>query len=219
MRKSIYSAVVILLAAKCCFAYTGPNPRNSNIKAGTVKLDRSWNLTFDHDYIAGDNDEDLCFTHSDMGLVYKGLMDGLELGVNYTQVYERTDAEPWKAIDRPHMNVTLHGQILALDVSSASRFEYRDQETQKDFWRYRNKFAVKFPSLLKAVKLQPYLAHDFFVDLTSTSDFARNGLSSGISFKLSRNLTGDFYYRWHTSRYDGIWYDYRILGTVIKIVF
>ena len=56
-----------------------------------------------------------------MGLVYKGLMDGLELGVNYTQVYERTDAEPWKAIDRPHMNVTLHGQILALDVSSAFR--------------------------------------------------------------------------------------------------
>ena len=60
MRQSLYSVVAILLAAKCCFAYTGPNPRNSNIKAGTVKLDRCWNLTFDHDYIAGDNDEDLC---------------------------------------------------------------------------------------------------------------------------------------------------------------
>jgi hypothetical protein len=117
------------------------------------------------------------------------------------------------------MNVTLRGQILALDVSNGSRFEYQSREDQKNFWRYRNKFAVKFPSLLKTVKLQPYVAHDFFADLTRTSDFARNGFSSGASLKLSRNLTGDLYYRWQTSRHDGIWYNYTILGTSLRLTF
>ena len=76
-----------------------------------------------------------------------------------------------------------------------------------------------FPPLLARLKLQPYVAHNFFVDLTDASDFTGSGFSSGASLRLSRNLTGDFYYRWQTSRYDGVWYDYTIFGTAIRMSF
>lgn len=217
--KTVHLVTIIFLLAQSCLAYIGPSPKNFDIKAGAVKLDRHWQLTFDHDYMVGGHGEDLYYTHSDMGLVCKGLADWLEFGINYSQVYLRSDAEPYKAADRPHMNVTLRGQILALDISNGSRFEYQGRQDQKSFWRYRNRFAVKLPSLVSAFKLQPYLAHDFFTDLSETSDFARNGFSSGASLRLSRNLTGDFYYRWQTSRYDGVWYDYKIIGTSLRFTF
>jgi hypothetical protein len=218
MRRTVHFVAAILLVIQS-LSHAAPNPRNFDIKTGTVKLNKYWRLTFEQDYIADDQGEDIRFTQSDMGLVCRPAVDWLELGINYRRIYERTEADPYKAIDRPHMNVTLRGQILALDVSDSLRFEYRNQENQKDFWRYRNKFAVRFPSLLKAVKLQPYLAHDFFVDLSDTSDFARNGFSSGASLRLSPNLMADFYYRWQTSRYEGVWYDYTILGTSLRLIF
>jgi hypothetical protein len=219
MRRSLYFVAAILLMAKSCLAYTGPNPRNFGLNAGAIKLNQYWRLTFEQNYIADEQGEDIRFTQSDMGLVCNPVVDWLELGINYKRIYQRTDADPYKAVNRPHMNVTFRGQILALDVSSASRFEYQSRETQKDFWRCRNKFAVKFPSLFTAVKLQPYVSHDFFTDLTSTSDYTGSGFSSGASLRLSRNLSGDFYYRWQTSRYDGVRYDYTIIGTALRFTF
>ncbi len=219
MRRSLYSVVAILLMANSCLAFTGANPRNFGLKAGTIKLNQYWRLTFEQDYIADDLGEDIRFTQSDMGLVCRPMVDWLELGINYRRIYERTEADPYKAVNRPHMNFNIRGQILALDVSSASRFEYQSSETQKGFWRCRNKFTVRFPSLFAAIKLQPYVSSDFFADLTDTSDCTGRGFSSGASLRLSRNLTGDFYYRWQTSKYDGVQYDYTILGTSLRFTF
>jgi hypothetical protein len=218
-RSSLYSVAAILLTTNCCLAYAGPNSQNPGIKAGTIKLNQYWRLTLQQDYVADDQGGNICFTQADMGLVCKPLVDWLELGINYRRLYQRTDTDLYKPVDRPHMNVALHGQILAFDISSASGFEYRNQENQKDFWRYRNKFAVKFPPILTAIKLQPYVSHDFFTDLTNTSDYVGSGFSSGAALQISRNLTGDFYYRWQTSRYDGIRYDYRIIGTALRLTF
>ena len=218
MKKTVHFVAVFLLMIQS-LACAAPQLQNLSIKTGAVRLDTNWQITFDQDYMTGSIGEDLCPTHSDMGLVYNGLVEWLELGINYRQVFLTSQADPWKPVDRPHLNVTFRGQILAFDISNGSRFEYQSRDDRKDFWRYRNKFAVKFPSLLKDFKLQPYVAHDFFADLSSASDFARNGFSSGASLKLSRNLVGDFYYRWQTSRYGGMWYDYRIIGTSIRLNF
>ena len=219
MRKLLYSVAIILLTANCCLAYTGMKPQESLIKAGTVKLNQYWQLTLEQDYVADDQGRDICFTQSDMGLVCKPMTDWFELGVNYRRIYQRTEDDPYKAIDRPRLNIALRGQIFAFDASCASRFEYRNQERQKDFWRYGNKFALKFQPLVPAFKLQPYIAYDFSADLNSTSDFASRGFSSGASFKLSQNLTGDFYCRWQTSRYGDIFYDYRVIGTALRFTF
>ena len=118
--KVVYSVAVILLRQSAALPRR-PEPRTS-LKAGTIKLDHSLRLTFAHDYIAGDHGADLCFTQADMGLVCRPLVDWLELGINYRRSYERTDADPYKAVNRPHMNVALHGQILAFDVSSRLAF-------------------------------------------------------------------------------------------------
>jgi hypothetical protein len=218
MRKTIHFVAAILLVTQG-LAYAAPTPRNFALKTGTVKLNQYWRLTFEQDYTADDKGGDICLTQSDMGLACSPMVDWLELGINYRRIYERTEADPYKAVDRPHMNVTLRSRILALDISNSSRFEYRNLENQKNFWRYRNKFAVKFPFLLKTVRLQPYVAHELFTDLSDASDFARNGFSSGASLRLSANLMADFYYRRHASRHDGVWYDYTILGTSLRFTF
>ena len=147
MRSVAIFVAAILLAASAASPIQARTPETPTSKQAQSNSISTGRLTFDQDYIADDRGEDICFTQADMGLVCKPLVDWLELGINYRRIYERTDADPDKATNRPHMNVALRGQILALDVSSASWFEYRNQENQKNFWRYGNKFAVKFPFL------------------------------------------------------------------------
>jgi hypothetical protein len=210
------AAIILVIQGLACAA---PNSQNTKLKTGAVNLNQYWRLTFQQDYVADDRGGDICFTQADMGLVCKPFVDWLELGINYRRIYQKTDADPYKAVNRPHMNVALSGRVLAFDITSASWFEYRNQENQKDFWRYGNRFTVKFPFLFTPIKLQPYLSHNFSADLTDASDYAGSGFSSGASLRLSRNLTGDLYYRWQTSRYDGARYDYTILGTSLRLTF
>ena len=219
MKRFVYICVLILPCVQSSLAYSARDLRDPSIKGGSVKLDQHWRITFEQDYLADDQGEDLRFTYSDMGLVNRGLIKGLEFGFNYRQIYQRSEADPWKPLGQPHLNLVLRGKVLALDISNGVNFEYLKQEDQKDLWRYRNKFVVKFPALLKSINLQPYVAHDLSADMSGNGDYARAGISYGASIKLSRNIFGDFYYRWQTSRYDGATYDYKILGTSLRLTF
>lgn len=140
-------------------------------------------------------------------------------GLNYKQVFERTDSEgEWKQENRPHLNITLKGRLFDLGLSSRSRFEYRDRENKKDLWRYRNKVTVKFPLELTSFKLQPYLADEVFINFDE-EDFNKNRLYAGLSLKLSKNIKGEVYYLWQSSKSGGDWKDINVLGTGLKFYF
>jgi len=96
--------------------------------------------------------------------------------------------------------------------------EYRDRENKKDVWRYRNKFMMKIPLELTKLKLQPYLADEVFINLDKEG-YNRNRLYSGVAFNLSKNVKGEIYYLWQSSRSGGGWNEINVLGTQLKFYF
>ncbi|MGB2806490.1 MAG: DUF2490 domain-containing protein [Sedimentisphaerales bacterium] len=221
-KTTIYFVAVFMCAGfPCgpCFAFDDGDFQYWSAVGGSFDINQDWGCSFEEEFRFGDDAGELYYHHSDLGFVYKGFAEWIDLGFNYRQAFERTDSEgEWKQENRPHLNVTLKGQLFGLNVSDRSRFEYRDREDKNDLWRYRNKVTVKFPLELTELKLKPYLADEVFVPLND-DNIARNRVYAGVSFKVLENMTGEVFYLWQSSRSAGDWNDINVLGTWLKFRF
>ena len=214
----VVAAISILLIAQICFAFDDGDFQYWSSADASLDIDKDWKVTFREEFRLGDDAEQLYRHHSDVGLVYKSLADWIDLGINYRQVFEKDSKGQWRQENRPHLNITLKGQLFDLGLSSRSRFEYRDREDKNDLWRYRNKVAVKLPFKLTDLKIQPYVADEVFINFNA-DDFNRNRIYSGFSFQLTENIKGDIFYLWQTSESSGHWKDINVLGTRLKFYF
>lgn len=214
----IVTVIAVVLISEVCFAYDDEGFQWWNKAGVSFDINKDWKVTFEEDLRLGDDGGNLYYHHSDLGFVYSGVGDWLDLGFNYRQVLEKDNAGEWRQENRPHLHITMKGKLFDLDLSDRSRFEYRDRENQKDVWRYRNKFTVKFPLELTQFKLQPYLANEVFINFDDDG-FNRNRVYSGVSFKLSKNMTGGIYYLWQSSKSGGDWKDIDVLGFSVKYRF
>ena len=212
------AVITIVLISGVCFAYDDEGFQYWSTANVTFDSDKDWKITFEEEFRFGDDGGHLYYQHSDLGFVYKSLADWIDLGFNYRQVFEEDSKDKWRQENRPHLNVMLKGKLFGLDLSDRSRFEYRDRESKKDLWRYRNKVSVKFPLELTSLKLQPYLADEVFINFDE-EDFNRNRLYAGLSLKLSKNIKGEVYYLWQSSKSGGDWKDINVLGTGLKFYF
>jgi hypothetical protein len=221
-KTTIYFFAVLIFAGflgESCFAFDDGDFQYWSSAGVSFDINKDWKCTFDEEFRFGEDAGEFYYHHSDLGFVYKGLTDWIELGFNYRQVFDRTDSEgEWKQENRPHLNVTLKGRLFDLDVSNRSRFEYRDREDKEDLWRYRNKFTVKLPFELTALKLKPYLADEVFIPLND-DNITRNRIYAGVSFTVLEDITGEVFYLWQSSRSDGDWKDTNVLGTRLKFRF
>ena len=202
-----------------CFAFDDGDFQYWNAAGVSFDINKDWGCSFEEEFRFGDDAGELYYQHSDLGFVYKGFAEWIDLGFNYRQVFERTDSEgEWKQENRPHLNVTLKGQLFGFNVSDRSRFEYRDREDKNDLWRYRNKVTAKFPLELTELKLKPYLADEVFVPLND-DNITKNRVYAGVSFRVLENMTGEVFYLWQSSRSSGDWNDINVLGTRLKFRF
>ena len=215
---ALFVLIFVLIFSQVCHALVPKEFEDFAVKNGTVKIDNQWRLTFQNDYLIDDNGQGLCPTHADMGLVNYGLINGLEFGLNYRQVYGRTETNSWSPDGRPHFNVRIRKKILGFEISDGTGIEYRRFETQKNYWEYRNNIVLRLPPL-SLLKLQPYIAHNYFTNIGSESEFSSSGFSSGASLKLSKNIFSDFYYSWQVERYDNVPVYYKIFGTSLRFLF
>ncbi|MBN1391489.1 MAG: DUF2490 domain-containing protein [Sedimentisphaerales bacterium] len=215
-----FIAVVMMAAAtsRVCFASDDDDFQYWSTAEFSFDLNEDWGFVFQEELRLEDSASRLYHHYSDAGFVYKGLADWIDLGVNFRLVYEKDSAGEWRQENRPHLNVNLKGKLFGLDVSGRSRFEYRDRENKDDVWRYRNKFTVKLPFELTALKLKPYVADEVFVTLND-DNIDRNRLFGGVVFKLAENLKADVYYMWQSNRGAGDWIDTHVLGTAMKFSF
>lgn len=214
----VVTVITVLSISEICFAFDDGDFQFWSAAKFSFDIEKDWKITFEEEFKLGDDAGDLYYHHSDLGLVYKSLADWIDLGVNYRKAFQRDSEDKWRQENRPHLNITLKGQLSNLDVSSRSRFEYRDRENNKDLWRYRNKVTVKLPLELTALKLQPYLADEVFINFDE-EDLNKNRLYSGLSFKLSENIKGEVYYLWQSSESDGDWTNLNVLGAQLKFYF
>jgi len=214
----IVTVIAIVLISEVCFAYDDEGFQWWSTAGVSYDINKDWKVTFEEEFRLGDDGGHLYYHHSDLGFVYKSLADWIDLGFNYRGVFEKDSKGEWRQENRPHLNITLKGKLFDLDLSDRSRFEYRDRENKKDLWRYRNKFTVKLPLELTKFKLQPYLADEVFINFDEEG-YNRNRLYSGASFKLSKNLEGNIFYLWQSSRSGGDWKDINVLGVGLKYHF
>ncbi|MHC4461651.1 MAG: DUF2490 domain-containing protein [Planctomycetota bacterium] len=209
----VITVIAVLSISEICFAFDDGDFQFWSKASASFDIERDWKITFEEEFKIGDDAGDLYYHHSDLGLVYKSI-----LGFNYRQAFQKDSNNKWRRENRPHLNITLKGKLSNLDVSSRSRFEYRNRENNKDLWRYRNKVTVKLPLELTSLKLQPYLADEIFINFDE-EDFNKNRLYSGLSFKLSESIKGEVYYLWQSSESDGDWKDLNVLGAQLKFYF
>ncbi len=215
----IAASVFAVFPSGACFAYDDGDFQWWTAASASFDINKDWKCTFEEEFRLGDDAGELYYHHSDLGFVYGSLADWIDLGFNYRLVFARADSESeWKQENRPHLNVTLKGKLFGLGVSNRARFEYRDREDQEDHWRYRNKFTIKVPVELTALKLKPYVADEVFVPLND-DNISINRVYAGVSFDVLENMTGEVFYLWQASRAPGDWNDTNVLGTRLKFSF
>jgi len=181
-------------------------------------INKNWTTTFQEEFRLGDEGGNLYYHCSDLGFVYKGYADWVDLGFNFKKVYERDSQGTWRTENRPHINVTLKTKLGGIDLTSRSRVEYRDREKKEDLWRYRNKVTFKLPFELTELKLRPYLADEIFINFNDQG-YTRNRFYSGFSFDLAKNIKGEIYYLWQSERADSGRDDINAFGTKLKFLF
>lgn len=214
----VVTVITVVLISEICFAFDDEGFQYWSTAGFSFDIDKDWKVTFEEEFRLGDDGGHLYYQHSDLGLVYKNFGDWIDLGLNYRQIFEKDSKGKWRPENSPHFNITLKGRLFDLDLSNRARFQYRDRENKKDVWRYRNKVTVKLPLELTKLKLQPYLANEVFINLDEEG-YNRNRLYSGVSFKLSKNLKGNVFYLWQSSKSGGGWKNVNVIGTGLKFYF
>ncbi len=217
MRKIIILIIGIIISANYAFAADDGDFQYWDTEGISWKVSEDWKIEFEEEFRLGDNAGNLYYEHLDLGLVYSGLAEWLDLGLNYRQVFEKKSGK-WKEENRPHINATLKWKLLDFSFSNSGRFAYRNRKDADNFWHYRNELTVKLPFKLTRLEIQPYVADEIFYDFDKET-LNRNRLYVGLSSKLFKSLRADIFYLWQSSKADDKWSDFNVLGTKFKLPF
>lgn len=220
----------LLFAAFICSMFLGRNclavKRNGNLEFwedATVSVDldndKKWGAYGTQETRFGRHNGNPFLYNFDMGIVYRGFADWLDVGVSFKKEYEQDSTGKFRSENRPHLNFTLKGKLFGLDTSNRIRIEYRDRQHKKDEYRFRNKTTIKIPCrALLDIGLQPFIAEEWLMNL-GDSNINQNRLYAGVSWTISKHLKSSLYYMWKASRGSGGWANTNVIGTSLKFPF
>jgi len=210
---------VSVLVSGICFGYEDEGFQWWSNAGASFDVAKDWKCAFEQEFRMGDDGGNLYYEHSDLGFIYSGLAEWLDLGAGFRLIYEKDSSDEFQRENSPYIIVTLKGKLFDCPVSTRSRIEYRDRTEKEDVWRYRNKITVKLPVELTPLKLKPYLADEIFITLND-DNVDKNRLYFGAVMPLSEGIEADIFYMWQASRVDsGDWSDIQVLGTAVKFKF
>ncbi|MFA5554186.1 MAG: DUF2490 domain-containing protein [Phycisphaerae bacterium] len=186
----------------------------------SADISKNWKVTAQEEFRLGDDAKRLYYHHWDVGFVYGGFADWLDMGFGYRHIYQRDSGGfgDWRQEQSPYLTLTLKGKIFDMPVSNTSRFEYRDLEKDKDHVRYRNKTTLKFPLKLTPLNLQPYIADEIFISSNGLG-LSGNRFFAGFTLELLKGINGDIYYMLQSMESRSGWNDTNVIGTALKIAF
>lgn len=210
--------IFLVIDLSCSYAFDDGDFQYWNTESVSWTISDRWNAKLEEEFRFGDGGGDFYYQYSDLGLTYSGLVDWLDLGINYRQIFEKDGSNKWGYENRPHLNITFKGKVNDWSLSNRSRFEYRNKEEGNDGWRYRNKSTIKIPIKFTRFDIQPYMADEIFIDFDK-EDLTVNRLYGGFSFKITKNLKGEIFYLWQSTKSSGKWSCLNVLGTNIKFSF
>lgn len=191
-----------------------------SINGGSVDIDENWTITAHEELRFGDNASEFYYQHTDVGVVYKNVVENVDLGFNFRKAFTKISRDNWNSENRLHLNLTIKGELFDMPVSNRSRIEYRDIDESENLFRYRNKFTINFPLEFTELKLKPYLADEVFINCNEDG-FNTNRVYAGLKLKLADNIDGSLFYLWQTRKPSGSGWgqDINAIGTALKIRF
>ena len=210
--------VIVVCGSPACFASDEGDFQFWSTSSVTFDVNKDWKVALEEGLKLGDDAGNLYYHYTDLGFVYRGLADWIDLGFNYKQAFSEDEEGHWLSENRPHFNVTVKGRLWDIDLSDRSRFEFRDKQVDEDLWRYTNQLKAKLPFELTRFKLRPYLADQVYLNLEGQT-FEKNRLYSGFTFKLPKDTEGGIYYVWQWAESDGEWSDLNAIGVNLKLFF
>lgn len=199
-----------------CLAFDDGDFQYWNTEGISFRISDKWKVKLEEEFRFGDDVSDFYYQHSDLGVTYSGFAEWFDAGINYRLIFNEKKGK-WKYENRAHFNCAFKFDLHGVHFSDRNRFEYRDREDEDESWRYRNKFTIKLAKFTQ-FEIQPYVADEIFVDFDEEV-LNRNRLSSGISLMLLKNLKGDIFYLWQSSKKSKVWIDYNVLGTKLTLSF
>ncbi len=129
---------------------------------------------------------------------------GLDLKLNkywnFTPTYVYRRGEPFRNVNitefehRLRFDLTVGNKWKNFSLRDRSRVEYRIRHNRSDSVRYRNKFTFAFPVRKKQKEIfTPFVSEELYYDITAKA-FTTNEIQAGISRKLSKDVSADFFY-------------------------
>ena len=211
----------LLLA--CALLLGGPGPSAAALgnyelwhtEAQDIRLTERYTLALRESF-RWQKDGDLYHQEYDIGLL-RAVSENWKLGLNYRQVYTKTESEDIEDESRPQLIATWKRLLGKLSVESNNRLEYRAFEHKSPAYRYRNKFTVQFPVELSGMTFAPYAADEIFVQLNDMT-FIKNRLYAGVTAG-SGKISFDFYYMRQNSKNGSAWATTEALGSTVKLRF
>ena len=213
---AVFSA---LFFCQCAFAFDDGDWQYWNTESASAELSRKWRFDIEEEFRWGDDMKNPYYNHTDIEVVYSGLADWFDLGLNYRHINEERSGG-WKTEYRPHLNGTVKWKCRGFSLSNRGRLEFREREDADEAWQYRNKISVKPPMSFTKHQIQPYIADETFFD-SDSKELNKNRFYSGFSFQIFKNIKAETYYLWQRSKSSssGKWSDYNVIGTKWKLLF
>jgi len=191
---------------------------NTDVEEITLKKDLK--LVFEQEFRWGNNASEFYYQHYDAGLTY-ALDKAWLVGAGYRQIYQRSNTNTsWQGESAPYALVTYFGEFAGFKFDDRNRLEYQYYSYQNDTGRYRNKFTVKAPWKFTKLEIQPFVSEEIFIMIGNSQGFNQNRLFGGFSVSPMKNLKAEIYYMLLSSKSSaGVWKDYNVLGTKLKVSF
>ena len=219
MKRFIFLSIFLisLVCNNVCFAFDDDDFQYWSTTSASWEISDEWKMNLEEELRLGDDASNLYYHHTDIGVMYSGITDWLDVGLNYRHVFEEKSSG-WKQENRPHLNAAVKWKMGDVSLSNRARFEYRNREDAENYWRYRNKFTIKFPFKLTKLNMQPYIADEIFYDFNEET-LNRNRVYAGVGFEIFDNLKAEIYYLLESNERSKDWNDTHALGTKLKFYF
>ncbi|MBW8017757.1 MAG: DUF2490 domain-containing protein [Planctomycetes bacterium] len=210
--------VLVSIVGGNCFGSTDGNAEYWQVFGFDYEIYENWKVTVREELKFGRSGGEPYNNNTDVGIVYKGFADWLDVGMNFKKEYERDSSRNYRDENRPHINLMFKGELDGYKLGDRVRLEYRDKETSNT-WRFRNRFSVNLPFKLTKFNLQPFVSDEIFINLGDSS-ITQNRFTTGPSFKLSENVKSSIYWMYKSNRSSSSeWIDANVIGTSFVFVF
>lgn len=183
------------------------------------KINDSFDIFIQPDLRFNDDIGNLYYWHVRSGIVYH-LHKNLDLGATYRIKQTKTAKGSWIPEHRLEMEINPKIAVGNFKIVNRNRFEYRKLHASEVRWRYRNMIKIAYPLEIKGKKIIPFISQEIFYDM-EVEKYNVNWVTVGVSKKLTKNVSGTFFYRVESKRVklSSHWDTNHILGTKLSYKF